>query len=181
MKNFFTRNWVVLLLFAIALLLGWAAWGRGGADLAMAGVRSGFGIFLSVIPLLIAAFLIAGLIQTLVTQEFVTRWLGGETGWKGILLGCIGGALIPGGPYVYYPIAAALLHSGAGLGSMVAFVIAKNLLSITRLPLEYALLGGTLTFVRYAVTLVFPLLAGFLAESLFGNRIESIRKAMETS
>ena len=181
MKSFLTRNWVVLLLVVIAVLLAGIAWRQDGAGLVLAGVRSGGKIFLSVIPLLIAAFLIAGLIQTLVTQEFVTRWLGGQTGWKGILLGCVGGALIPGGPYVYYPIAAALLHAGAGLGSMVAFVTAKNLWSISRLPLEVALLGGHLTMVRFIATLLFPPLIGFLAEFLFGNRLESIRKAMEPS
>jgi uncharacterized membrane protein YraQ (UPF0718 family) len=48
---------------------------------------------------LLCAFLIAGLIQVLLTQEKVAYWLGEGSGWRGILLACISGALIPGGPY----------------------------------------------------------------------------------
>jgi uncharacterized membrane protein YraQ (UPF0718 family) len=133
---------------------------------------------LSVVPLLVAAFLVAGLTQVLVTQEFVQRWLGASAGWRGILLACLGGALMPGGPYAYYPIAAVLLRSGASLGVLVAFVTAKNLWSLTRLPLEFALLGPYLTLVRFAATLLIPPLLGLLAELLFGRRVEQIREAM---
>jgi uncharacterized membrane protein YraQ (UPF0718 family) len=86
---------------------------------------------------------------------------------------------MPGGPYVYYPIAAVLLQTGAGLGPLVAFVSAKNLWSLSRLPLEIALLGSQLTLTRFLVTLVIPPFMGLLAERLFGNKIESIRKGVE--
>ena len=109
----------------------------------------------------------------------VTRWLGSESGWKGLALACLGGALIPGGPYVYYPIAGALLQTGAGLGVLVAFVIAKNLWSISRIPMELALLGPELTFVRYGITFIIPPLMGFLAETLFGRYLERIRMAVQ--
>jgi uncharacterized membrane protein YraQ (UPF0718 family) len=171
------RDRTTLVLTGVALTLAGLAWQQGGPDLALAGLVQGTRILLSVVPLLVAAFLIAGLIQTLVTQEAVTHWLGAGSGWRGIALACIGGALIPGGPYVYYPIAAALLHAGAGLGVLVAFVTAKNLWSVTRLPLEFALLGSQLTLVRFAVTLVVPPLMGLLAEALFGRHVERIREA----
>jgi uncharacterized membrane protein YraQ (UPF0718 family) len=88
---------------------------------------------------------------------------------------------MPGGPYVYFPIAAVLLKTGAGLGPLVAFVSAKNLWSISRLPLEVALLGSQLTLTRFMVTLILPPLMGFLAEKLFGYRLEAIQKGVETS
>ncbi len=166
------------ILAGIALLLAGLAWWRGGPTLVLAGLVQGGQTLWSVIPLLIAAFLIAGLIQTMITKEIVTRWLGSRSGWRGIVLACVGGALIPGGPYVYYPIAGALLQSGAGLGVLISFVIAKNIWSITRLPLEFALLGPRLAVVRLIVTLIIPPLLGFLAEFLFGQRVERIREAI---
>ncbi|OIO93223.1 MAG: hypothetical protein AUK03_08470 [Anaerolineae bacterium CG2_30_64_16] len=54
----------------------------------------------SVIPLLLAAFLVVSLTQALVTQEFVQRWLSASAGWRGILLAGPGSALVPGGPYL---------------------------------------------------------------------------------
>jgi uncharacterized membrane protein YraQ (UPF0718 family) len=77
---------------------------------------------------------------------------------------------------VYYPIAGSLLGSGAGVGVLVAFVTAKNLWSITRLPYEFALLGSYLTLLRFGLTLVVPPLLGFAAEALFGRTIGRIRE-----
>jgi uncharacterized membrane protein YraQ (UPF0718 family) len=161
----------------VALGLAGLAWWRGGPELALDGLAQGGKTLLSVVPLLLAAFLIAGLIQSLITKEVVTRWLGAQAGWRGIALACLGGALIPGGPYVYYPIAAALLQAGAGLGVLVTFVTAKNIWSLSRLPLEFALLGPRLTIIRLIVTLIMPPLVGFLAEIFFGWGVERIREA----
>jgi len=173
------RDSTPIVLAIVALALALFAWDQGGPKLAIEGLRSGGALLLMVFPLLIAAFLTAGLIQALVSEETVSRWLGSESGWRGIALACLGGALIPGGPYVYYPIAAALLNTGAGLGVLVAFITAKNLWSISRIPVEIALLGPELTFFRYIVTLAIPPLLRYAAEYLFGRRIEMIRKALD--
>ena len=140
------------LLAIIAFILLGIAWGKGGWLLALDGVKISGSLLLDVTPLLIAAFLVAGLIQSMVDKETVTRWLGAESGWRGIGLACLGGALIPGGPYVYYPIAGVLLNTGAGIGVLVAFITAKNLWSISQIPMELALLGPDLTLVRYSIT-----------------------------
>jgi uncharacterized membrane protein YraQ (UPF0718 family) len=174
------RDRTPLYLLAIAIILAGLTWALNGFDSVLAGLSSGMHILITVVPLLIAAFLVAGLVQVLATKELITKWLGTATGWKGIFLACLGGGLMPGGPYVYYPIAAVLLKTGAGLGPLVAFVTAKNLWAFSRLPLEIALLGTKLTLIRFLVTLVLPPLSGYLAEKLFGGRLETIRKGVET-
>jgi uncharacterized membrane protein YraQ (UPF0718 family) len=168
-----------LFLLLVAIVLAGYAWHQGGPALALEGLVAGGKILWQVTPLLLAAFVVAGLTQALVSRQTIERWLGRSSGWRGILLACLGGALIPGGPYVYYPIAGALLKSGAGLGVLVAFITAKNLWSISRLPYEVALLGPKLTVIRYSLTFIVPPLLGFLAEALFGSRIDAIREAME--
>ena len=174
------RDYTQLALTLVAVALAVVSWQSGGSDMAFEGLISGGTFLLRVIPLLIAAFLTAGLIQVLVSEETVKRWLGAGAGLRGLALACLGGALIPGGPYVYYPIAGALMNTGAGLGVLVAFVAAKNLWSFSRLPMEFALLGPRLTIVRFAVTLVIPPLLGFLAEVFFGRAIERIREAVKS-
>jgi uncharacterized protein len=171
------RDRIPILLGLVTLVLAGIAWRIGGFSLVLAGLSDGARTLLIVIPLLLAAFLIAGLVQTLVGTEVVERWLGASSGWRGIALACVGGALIPGGPYAYYPIAAALLQAGAGLGVLVAFVTAKNLWTLSRLPLEVALLGPNITWMRYVITLIIPPLLGFIAEALFGRFIVNIREA----
>lgn len=166
-----------LFLAAVAAALGGVAWATGGPSAAWRGLFIGGRTLIQVTPLLLAAFLIAGLTQALASREVIERWLSARAGIKGILLACLGGALIPGGPYVYYPIAGALLHSGAGLGVLVAFIAAKNLWSLSRLPYEFALLGPRLTIMRFALTFVVPPILGLLTDSLFGRFIDRIREA----
>ena len=176
--SFVRRQWTLILLILVALLLAWATWRQGGLEAVLRGLGKGANTLGGVTVLLIAAFLIAGVTQALVTRELIDRWLGAQSGWRGILLACFAGALIPGGPYVYYPIAGALLQAGAGLGVLIAFVVAKNLWSVTRLPMEFALLGPQLTIIRYLLTLAVPPLLGFLAETFFGRHLSRIREGV---
>ncbi|TFG50177.1 MAG: permease [Anaerolineales bacterium] len=165
-----------LILLLVILILGVLAFRQGGWIFIFEGVKGGITILFRELLLLTAAFLTAGLLQALVRKEFITKWLGRDSGLKGILLACLGGGLIPGGPYAYYPIAGALLSSGAGLGVLVAFVSAKNLWSVSRLPLEIAILGTTITLRRYLITFLIPPLLGILVEWLFGGFIQKIRE-----
>ena len=179
MKSFIKKNWVHLLLSGVIVVLAGLAYSWGGWADVQGGFRSGFSILIRESLLLAAAFLTAGFLQVLVKKEIITRFLGREAGIKGILLACLGGGLIPGGPYAYYPIAGALLSSGAGLGVLVAFVTAKNLWSVSRLPYEFAILGGTITVRRYLITFLIPPLLGMLVEWLFGSKITAIQEGVK--
>ena len=79
------------------------------------------------------------------------------------------GGLSPGGPYVSLPIVAGLLRTGAGVGTMVAFLTGWSLWAIARLPMEVGILGWKFTLVRLSTTFFFPPVAGWLAHFLFGG------------
>ena len=166
------------ILAGVVLLLVGLSWTRGGWELVQDGLFRGLWTLVRMSPLLFSAFLIAGLIQVVLTRKDVSRWLGKKSGWRGIFLACASGSLIPGGPFVYYPIATALFRAGASLGVVVAFISAKNLLALARLPLEFALLGPKLTLVRFAVTLLVPPLLGFATQILLGHQEENIRESL---
>ncbi|MCF8108630.1 MAG: permease [Desulfohalobiaceae bacterium] len=164
-------------MLAAVLLLSWLAWSRGGMDLVLQGVLQGGSMALRVLPLLFVAVAIAGFIQLLITKQAVSRWLGKEAGMKGIWLGALAGALVPGGPYVYFPIAATLLVSGAEIGTVLAFVTAKNLWTLSRLPMEVALIGPEITIIRYVATFVFPVLLGLFANIVLSRAKPWIMKS----
>jgi uncharacterized membrane protein YraQ (UPF0718 family) len=180
MRPFIEKNWIYLFLLLVILLLSIIAYLQAGWEQVIKGFFQGIKILWRELPLLVAAFLTAGFLQALVKKEFITRWLGREAGIKGILLACLGGGLIPGGPYAYYPIANALMNSGAGLGVLIAFVSAKNLWSVSRIPLEIAILGTTITIRRYLITFLIPPIMGLLAERLFGRLISSIQENVKS-
>jgi uncharacterized membrane protein YraQ (UPF0718 family) len=116
--------------------------------------------------ILLLGFLIAGLVQVLVPRELISRWLGGQAGIKGVLIGCVVGGLVPGAPYAVFPLVAALYRAGASLGSVVGFVSAWGLWSVSRLPVEMALIDPQAALVRYAITFVVPPLAGMVANAV---------------
>jgi uncharacterized membrane protein YraQ (UPF0718 family) len=148
---------------------------RQGPEIIMQALMAGGKMLIGVVPLLIAAFILAGMIQVLISKETVNKWLGKDSGLKGIMLGGIAGALIPGGPYIFYPVAASFLLSGAEIGTVVTFVVAKNLWSLSRLPMEVALLGPKLTLIRYIVTFIFPLIVGVMANTFFSGYADRVR------
>ena len=124
---------------------------------------------IQILPMLIFAFIIAGMVQVLIPQEMIAKWIGADSGFKGILIGTIAGGLSPGGPYVSLPIAVAMLRAGAGVGTMVAFLTGWSLWAVSRLPMELGILGWKFTLIRLACTFFFPPIAGLIAHFLFSN------------
>lgn len=133
------------------------------------GLRSSMKMILEILPLLIFAFIVAGMVQVLLPQETLSRWIGEESGLKGIFIGTLAGGITPGGPYVSLPVVAGLLKAGASLGTLVAFLTAWSLWAVARLPLEIGILGWKFTFTRLACTFFFPPIAGLLAHLLFSG------------
>jgi uncharacterized membrane protein YraQ (UPF0718 family) len=155
-----------LVMAALALILMAIGYGRGDGS-HLAGAKSGLMMMLQIVPLLVFAFLMAGMIQVLVPRELVSRWLGAESGWKGILIGCVAGGVMPGGPYVSLPLVAGLLKSGVGVGTGVAFLTSWALWAGARLPMEVGILGPKFTLIRLASTFLFPPIAGWIAQTFF--------------
>lgn len=150
-----------------AALLAIAYW--RSHDLPLAGLKAGARTFWSNLPLLLLSFAVAGLARVLIPPEIIRRWLGEESGWRGILVGCIVGGLVPGAPYAVFPVVGALYTAGAGIGAVVGFVSAWSLWSVTRIPLEVALIGPRVTLIRMLATLVFPPLAGLIAQDFLAR------------
>jgi hypothetical protein len=69
------RDWTTTGLGIVVLGLLILAWLRGGPALALDGIEQGLATLWSVVPLLIAAFLVAGFTQTLISRSLIERWL----------------------------------------------------------------------------------------------------------
>jgi len=114
-------------------------------------------------------FLLAGLIEVLIPQATLVRWLGGEHTGRGILIGWAAGLVLPGGPYVFFPVAANLFRHGAEAGPIIALLTAKTLVSpIRTLTYEAPLLGWPLTLARFIPAVLLPPVLGLLGQWLFG-------------
>jgi uncharacterized membrane protein YraQ (UPF0718 family) len=157
-----------LVLLLMALGLGVVAYRQGEGALRQ-GVNGAGRMFVSLIPLLVLAFLLAGLIQVALPPEVITSWLGEESGFRGVLIGTVAGALITGGPYVSFPIIAAIFDSGAGIGTTVALISGWAMLGLGQIPFEVSLIGPRFTLIRVTTVFFVPFVAGMAAHFLFGT------------
>lgn len=124
-------------------------------------------IFVEILPRILAGSLVGGFIAYVIPRERVSRTLGRESGWAGLLIGTIFGALVPGGPFTIYPVASALLVVGADAGAIISFVTSWTLLGYARaLVWEMPFMGPDFTFWRVLICLPLPILAGWLGRAL---------------
>lgn len=136
---------------------------RHGRQKAVQGYLGGARALRAQLPLLLAAFALAGYVEVLLPADLVQAWLGAGAGLRGIVIGGLAGAILPFGPYIVFPMAAAVRATGAGDATLVAFTAGWMLLSTGRIAYEMATFGPGFTWRRLALFAPAALAAGGLA------------------
>lgn len=158
----FDTSFLILLVVALAAASA-VAWLKGPVRVAEITIEYlGFLAVLS--PKILCGFFVAASVPILVPRATLTRWVGQESGMRGLVVASLAGALVPGGPMMIYPLAASLLASGARLAVVISFVTAWSLYGLNRTIIwEMSFLHIDFVLLRVAICLPFPLLAGWLA------------------
>ena len=156
----------VIILTVAALVLAVIAYLKD-PGLPMLGAQTGFKMLWFVLPRLVPALILAGLLQVVIPQEIVARYFGREAGFKGIVIASFAGILTPGGPMVTVPFLVALANSGAARAPLVAYMTSWSLFGMQRIiAWEAPLMGWHFVGVRVVSSLAFPFLAGWIAQML---------------
>lgn len=155
-----------IILGVLAVILVYLAYQKG---VHVQGFKASWTMLIQIVPLLVFAFIVAGMVQFLIPREIISNWVGAESGFRGIMVGTAMGAIAPGGPFVSLPLAAGLLRAGASIGTMVAFLSAWSLLAFARMPMELGIMGWRFTLIRLACTFFFPPIAGLIADTFFSR------------
>ncbi len=121
------------------------------------------------LPILLFSFIAAEGAQLVIPEEATSRWVGGKSNLRGILLGTLFGSLTPPCPVLGVLLAATLLRAGASIGTAVAFMTSALLLPLTRLPIEVSLIGWEFALIRLACTVLVPVFAGLIANLFFSG------------
>jgi uncharacterized membrane protein YraQ (UPF0718 family) len=156
---------IVLLVLALALA---AVAYLKDPGLPLVGAKNGVAMLAVILPRLVPALLLAGLIQVLVPEAVVSRYFGREGGTRAILVATAAGMVTPGGPMVSVPFMVALANSGAALPSLVAYMTSWSLFGIQRIiAWEAPLMGWRFVAVRVIPSLAFPVVAGWLVAAFY--------------
>ena len=147
----------------IAIALGMWVYARSRSDdSAQRGITLGWQTLKKTLSLLILAFAIVGYVEVLAPQDVVHSWIGPDSGIRGVLIGTVAGMLLPGGPYVVFPLVAALYHSGAGLGPTLAMIVSWSALALLTVSFELPFLGWRFSVLRLSLGILAPIIVGLI-------------------
>jgi uncharacterized membrane protein YraQ (UPF0718 family) len=120
--------------------------------------------FVVLIPRVLVGVVGSGYLAAVMPPELIATWIGPNSGFTGILIGMIAGAVTPGGAVVGFSIGAAALKGGAGTPQVIAYTTAWSLYTIQRLlNWEIYMMPARVVWLRAAVSIPLPLLAGVTA------------------
>ena len=160
------RSWLII--GCLVAVLGVVAWRTGGAPRVGQALASGAWLFLGVLPNLVLGFALAGFLHVLLPGDLISRWMGHESGARGLLVGTAAGMLTPGGPFTHFPILASFLSKGAAVGPICAYISAWALIGLNRfLVWELPILGPQVALTRFLASVGVPPLVGWLTGWLF--------------
>lgn len=155
-------NSATIVLWIIALILLGFTW-RKGTDALKRGLKLTWNTTYRNAAVLGIAFVIVGYVAVLSPTELVRHWIGPASGLRGILVAEFVGMLLPGGPYVVFPLIAVLYESGASLAAVITLVTSWSTTALLTLSFELPFMGTRFALIRWGLGLTIPLLAGTAA------------------
>jgi uncharacterized membrane protein YraQ (UPF0718 family) len=137
--------------------------GPGVARRAVADTGQGL---VKILPIFAVALPMAAFLAELIPADAAVTWIGPESGVSGIAIASLAGGLMPGGPFVTFPLVLAFAKAGAGVPQMAALITGWSIFALHRiLTWEYPVLGWRFVAIRLVAAAPLPILAGLLAEA----------------
>ncbi len=118
--------------------------------------------FENILPQFLSVIIVIGMMLSVLDAETITKIIGADSGVRGVLIAASIGAvtLIPG--FVAFPLAAALLETGAGVSQIAAFVSTLMMVGVLTIPMEVKTFGKKVTIVRNVSAFIFSLLVAYI-------------------
>ncbi len=118
--------------------------------------------FENILPEFLVVILMVGFLLAILNPEIISKIIGAESGWFGVILaGIIGSVtLIPG--FVAFPTAAILLENGAGYMQIAAFVSTLMMVGIITIPVEIKYFGKKISILRNVLAFFFSFIVALI-------------------
>lgn len=152
-------------LFAVlALVSGVACYVQLGPDVFEEVLGEDIALIVYLLPKLAAALLIASFIQALVPPSLISKWLGENSGARGLAVATVAGTTTPGGPMTSFPVVTALRDAGTAEPPLIAYVTAWSTIGLQRVFVwEVPLMGVEFAAIRFIASMPLGFLAAILS------------------
>ncbi|OIO03056.1 permease [Candidatus Desantisbacteria bacterium CG_4_10_14_0_8_um_filter_48_22] len=119
-----------------------------------------------ILPFLLIIIVIIGFLLTFVPPHVIASLIGRRAGFWGVLIASIIGSILLVPHFVAAPLAASLLHQGAGIPAIAAFVTTLVMVGIVTMPMEMEVMGRKFTIWRNLLSFGFALLIALIMGAL---------------
>lgn len=125
-------------------------------------LRKAWKSFENILPQFLSILIIIGIALAILTPEQISRLLGNESGWIGVIIAAVIGSITLIPAFVAFPLAAALLGSGAGYMQIAAFISTLMMVGIVTVPMEMNYFGKKATIIRNLSAFIFSLVVAIV-------------------
>lgn len=125
-------------------------------------LKKAWKMFINVLPQYVAILLLVGLLLAFVTSETIQRTIGTKSGFWGMLIASLLGAITLVPVLVAFPIAAELLKNGAGITQIAIFISTLTMVGFVTLPMELKYLGKKVAILRNMLAYLFAFVTAFI-------------------
>ncbi len=142
------------ILYVVAAVLLLLSWFKDRQKTKMA-LKKSWKAFENILPQFLIIILIVGMALAVLNPDVISRLIGQESGWFGLVIASVIGSitLIPG--FVAFPLASALLKSGAGFMQIAIFISTLMMVGIVTIPVEIKYFGKKATLTRNILAFAF--------------------------
>jgi len=159
-------NSVIMYVLAITLLI--FSYSKDQKKTKMA-LKKAWKSFENILPQFLGVILLVGILLSIFNAEFISKIIGEESGWIGVILSAVigGVTLIPG--FVAFPTAAMLLQGGAGYMQVGAFISTLMMVGVVTAPVEMKYFGKRLTIMRNVFAFLFSFIVAYVIGKVVGG------------
>ncbi len=122
--------------------------------------------FLSILPTILIIIIFIGLLLGFVPPSEIYEIVGEQSGFGGVLLVALSGALLHIPALISFPLAASLLESGASITTVAVFITTLTMIGIVTLPLEIKELGKKMALLRNGMSFIIAIIIALIMGSI---------------
>ena len=121
-----------------------------------------FRSFFRILPMVFILIVLIGLLMGFVPAAEISKFIGKQSGFSGILLVAIVGAILHIPALISFPLAASLVKSGASITAIAAFITTLTMIGVVTLPLEIKELGKRIALLRNGISFIVAIIIALI-------------------
>ncbi|MPM29185.1 hypothetical protein SDC9_75725 [bioreactor metagenome] len=124
--------------------------------------------FENILPQFLVVVLFISFVLTVMNASVISKLIGNDSGWLGVLLAALIGAITLIPAFVAFPTAAMLLEAGAGYTQIGAFISTLTMVGVLTVPIEIKFFGKRITLLRNTVAFFFAFFVAYIIHLMVG-------------